>query len=534
MAINPLTLRDDELENAFGPLGYQPPPPAAPAMPQLSREQQTHAPTGAPVAPAAGLDRYLATQPEELPPMAPALPTAPVAPPPGPGSMRPVLAAQQVTSQSAHPEVLKASKSLDQVAAKAEGIGAQQGALDAQKAVDNDILLQQKLTERDTLTAANEDKKQRISADIQKGADYLAKKTADHENYKITDWIDDQTDGTRLQTSLAVGLGAFGAALSGGENQALRIVEGVIARDRQRKLSDLQKLEGQKEDASGALDKSRDRLTLADVELRASHDALFKHLETERAAKLAKFGSPQAAIDSDKYILGVREMNAKNKAEMFKGLETTVTKQYATPSSAGADGPGGLENVSPENIVAGPGGKPMFAAANKELAQRGRDLKEAYQNISTSAAKLDEQVAQGRSLPGSDRSSKMAAIQKGMLLELKNFVKAGALDEGMIKVAEDMIPKDAGVLGNNRAGLTEFRSWIREKTKIGFESLGTDGDRVIKVLDSAPAAMPGNGAAKPASPLSRSEEARLRQEYTASKDPARRAAIAGAIKASRG
>jgi hypothetical protein len=517
MAINPKTGKDDELDQAFGQFGYDATQaPTAPVVaPVLTPAEMTHAPANTnalaafeanrpPVPSNDNRDSLLDVAPE------PAGPTAP---------LKPMLSAEQVTSRVANPEVVKAANKLDQVATGALKTAGQQTDLNKLKAGDEVQLQDRAQQEADALTNDNELKKLEINRDIDKGKAHLDEVSKRYDNYKITDWFDDQKTTTRVLAAVAMGMGAYGAAITGGENTALKIIDGAVNRDRQAKLAEQQKLLGEKRDAKEDLTDARGRLLAADVELRAAHDTLYKQLDRQRVRELAKYGADQATIDGDKVRLGIQEQAAKNRAEMFKGLDTLVTKQYTTPAAAPGTGP-----VSPENVVYGPGGKPLFAAANKKIAEDGNGTVQAYQTISELTNKLDGLIKQGRTLPGTERSNQMDALQKAILLQVKNLEKAGALDKGAVDVIGDMVPRDAGVMGNNGKALGEFKEFLRTKVRTSIDSMGVDGNAVIGEIDRGQAA-----AAAPQ--MSRADRARLTNEYQSTTDPARRAAIARALKA---
>jgi hypothetical protein len=505
MAINPLTGEDEdealtELDEAQAIMRRAQAPVVAPSP--------VVAPVAAQQPPLEGVPAALA---------APAPPAGIARPTPTPEAQRPILAGQQVTSQRANPEVIKAAGQLDDVAAKAEGVAGRSASLGRQEAGAVQGLYDAKMVERDRLAAEAEAKKAELRQSVEKGSAYLEQVSEKVAKTKITDWFDDQTDAVKLQTSVAMGLGAFGAALRGGENQAMRIIEGVMARDRAKKLGNLANLREDKKEATESLDKDKQRLAMADVELRAAHDGLYRNLEHERAAVLSKFGADRATIEGDKLTLAIREAAAKNKAEMFKGLETTVTNQYAAPA------PSGPANVNPENVVHGPGGKPLFAAPNKEMAKAGNELATSYRVIKSEADKLEALIKQGRTTPGSPRDKAMTAHRNTILLQIKNLEQAGALDNGTVEIVGGMVPKDAGVMGNNAAALPAFREFLQTKSAASFDAMGVDGQQVLKVLDTAP-------EQKKAASLSRAEEANLRKEYASTQDPRRRAAIRDVLK----
>lgn len=521
MAINPLTGRDDELEKAFAPLGFQ---PGAVPVPAPSPADLTHA--REPNALDAVKDlKAVPLPPPELPPViAPNAPARPLEAPAAPTG--PILAGSQVTSKVARPELTRAASDIDQVAKDAEKTAREQARVDAERARDDYAAT--RLAEQDVEDAQikADERKAKIQLDLDKGKTYLENKSKEYDDYKVTDFFEDRGVGTKVLASLAMGLGAYGASFNGGQNSAMSIIDSAVARDRANKLNQQEKLLGQKKDAGDAVKDNEARLVAADVELRAQHDTLYKQLERQRAANLAKFGADQAAINGDKVILGIRESRAKNAAEMFKGLETVVTKQYATPTPGVAGG-----GVAPnqDNVLYSKDGKPIAVLpqtgeAGKKNAELGNKLLATQRRMEANGAELEKLIGEGRTLPGTERSARMAGLQRQMLLDLKELKTMGALDKGAIEVSEDMIPSGAGAGGNGKAVLADFMKGLRQETQGRLSSFGVDGSAIMR--------REGVGGSE-TQKMSPAEQAKLRQEYTTTKDPGRRAAIARALTAAR-
>lgn len=169
-------------------------------------------------------------------------------------------------------------------------------------------------------------RQQKADDDYKKADSYLTQKRAEFEKTsKVTDLFAGK-EGAAASAALWTGIGAFGAALTGGPNQALQIIENAAERHR---LNELERIRNDKELLGMAREDRQMALNRADIELRNRQAASKEVLAKERAARLSMGGANKAEIDGDAIILGLRESAAKDLVANERSLRTIVTTSNA-------------------------------------------------------------------------------------------------------------------------------------------------------------------------------------------------------------
>ena len=169
------------------------------------------------------------------------------------------------------------------------------------------------------------------------GVNLLEQKQAALANHKITDFFADKSEATRVTAALLVGLGQFGASLSGGENGALKIIDSAIARDRQLKLDQFAKSKAMVELQANNVDMYKQNLEMADIEIKNQHVALLNKLDAQRKASLASFGKSEEEAKGGVISAGLEERKQQALIEIQKGLRTTIDKSRSETFDSNAN-----------------------------------------------------------------------------------------------------------------------------------------------------------------------------------------------------
>lgn len=195
------------------------------------------------------------------------------------------------------------------------------------KAAEDAIRLAEKQTATDSVLKQGEEDFNRRMAEYD----------AQYEKYKnmeIKDYWDDKSTGTKVAAAIAIGLGAFGASMSGRQtNDAANIISAAIDRDfnRQREniLKQKETIGVAKEGMEIARQAKTDRLNDLNLKEAAAKEAVAAKYEQ----KMRQIGIPEAEIQNDAVLNKLKQDAADRKIAVEQDLRTTVqnsvTKQIA-------------------------------------------------------------------------------------------------------------------------------------------------------------------------------------------------------------
>jgi hypothetical protein len=467
-------------ENVFGgvpvlPVPAQPGGTFMPAIPAAAAAEPV------PAAPATPPVIEPATDPRPLPP-APARPTG------GPAPKRDWQAsARKIAAEVEKGSPTPPAPNAEQVAMDARTAAgeaearAQQGLTDVATAKAEEIAAHETL-KADVLKRANVEAEEKRAA----GMAYLQKAREEARNFKMKDMFEGK-EGSLVAVALMAGLGQFAATRSGGKNGALEQLNAAADRWEARERARYQQLLD-----SGTM-AERD-IDLIDAEVKNKKAGLLENLAGMRDGLDARFLGPEAAAKGGviqaqlrkdaaalqaeaaekvaKRAFDERELTVKEglaAAEIkLRGGQTAAAYAQAAESRAGAAAraaAGAAGGVAPDQYVHGPGGKPIGVVADKKVAAEVNQSLAGYRGFMEKASRLRDLVAKhGGELTG-DVAGEMNALRTALTLDIKNLEQGGALDEGMVKVVEGMIPDQTGWSGkflkNNSRAVAQINMALR-------------------------------------------------------------------------
>lgn len=254
---------------------------------------------------------------------------------------------------------------------------------------------------------------------------------ADTEKYRsmgIKDPDADQSFGNRLLAAIAIGLGQYSAAMTGGKNTALEIIQGATARNIQRQKDEIalaeRKAQGSRENVEG-LQKNFDR-DMKQLDLK--HAALLESAAARWKQELARIGVPQAQIEGNKNIQTLEAEALQKRQGVLQGIrddETSLAKAEiaanATKAAAGiraaARGAGGAGGGK-----AGPGGMGALGELQAFLVAHPGDNEGAYKEAERLGIKdpklVKEAIAQNK---GDEGQRKNATSSATMLRSIRGI-----------------------------------------------------------------------------------------------------------------
>lgn len=215
--------------------------------------------------------------------------------------------------------------------------GLDQEALDLQKkqgviAVESADFKAQQAEEAKTQAAAKADELKRVTdAATAEAAKRTAEYDARYDDYKklkYEDFWEKKSTGTQILAAISIGLGAFAQGISGGavkENTALKIIQSAIDQDFERQKATVAKGKETVGLAKEGIELARQTKAdqLKDLDLK--YAAATESVAAKYASILAKQGIPQAEIDSNKVLLGLRQAAQDKKLKVAEDLRQEVT-----------------------------------------------------------------------------------------------------------------------------------------------------------------------------------------------------------------
>lgn len=421
--------------------------------------------------------------PAPLPP-APPPPPSPVQPalppgrkPAGAGAPRPggesgAEAAARKGEQSAQGKQLDVAEEEKQLGVRKAGAEADQAGVE-QKAIDDHYKM--------------------VDQKVGEASGYLQKKQDEAANFKIKDLYEGQLGGS-IAAALLEGLGAFAATLTGGPNHALNTIERGRQQFRQKQQDELE------QKYKGVAD-AKDRVEFIRAELAAKEAGMYKSLAAARVKNMARFGADQARIEGDKIYTDLLGKQAEaertwqsmlhNRGQQEKLQASEIARNYAGAAKDRAEAAAAGQKGKPADPalleVTGPDGKAVFRARSPEEAKEAKERMTAVRDVMAKSKRLESLIAEGRAVPGGERSGQMAALQAKIVIAVNHAEKLGALDKGTQELVERMLPTGYGALGQGPARIKEFIDAVRDGASKNFDSYGVPGAKVMSYLERADA-----------------------------------------------
>jgi hypothetical protein len=425
-----------------------------------------------------------ALTPEAPPPPLEAPPPAAAAPPPRPSAPKSAAGARPAAAPK--PDAEAKARAAEKEAGKgALTVAENEQALSERKATAEQ---DQAAADQAAIKAHYDDVDRRTAA----GMDYLQKQQDKAANFKVRDMYEGRT-GAAIAAALMEGLGAFGAALTGGPNHAANVIERGRQDFRQKQLDQLEQL-------NRGVANAKERIDLTRMELASREAGMFKRLAADRLANMSRFGFDQARIEGDKIyqdLVGKQAeaertwqsmLHTRGQAEKLQASE--IVKNYAAAAKDRADAATGKYNKLTDPTlrnVTGPDGKVIFTARDPEQAEKANAHVAVVRDIISKAKELKAKVEQGWTVPGSDRGAEMEALQADLMSKVRVAEEMGALDKGSQTLAEKMIPTGMGFGRTGPARLDQFIKATRDSAVKKFDSFGVPGQKVVDYLDRADA-----------------------------------------------
>lgn len=425
-------------------------------------------------------------------PMVPPMATPTAMPPPGPQIIRTpdrkidLQSSQQRTTDVRETDAERAA-TRDIATAEQAQIKAAEGARDLGVRVAG--AQEQRLADEAAQKAAFEAKRAAARAEITKVLDTeLAASRKRYADHKETPLFKGRP-GARIMSALASGLGAAASVISKTPNYALEIVnQGIqnhISRERAEREQLLTRSKMSEQDRALAL-------AAFDVEDQNKRAAFLDAAADQRALTLAKFGADQARVAGDEIIARLRGESAKLRQSIEAGKRTLVenaeakNQQFVPGSTTVARSTGGA-GAGAEHLVRGPGGRALFAVADKKEAAELSTVVAARQRlqglIAAQKASFDKYGAEAMGEEAAAREARATSA----LQTVRKLEDMGALDKGTTDVVEKQFPSNTSRLfgrGDGAARLTQFSADIDAGLAARLDAAGVSGQEALRAISA--------------------------------------------------
>lgn len=300
------------MERAPSPAGIPDPGIPQVPLPPLAQEPQAAS---------------IPVQPEQqLPPPVAPVPTPPIPRPPSmpkpPGGLQGDLARVNAENEAA---------------AKLKGaaeVGKANAAVDAQA---------EEIRVREEHAARQQVIQQQTDAEVARKQGELDDESKKYKSMSFKDFWSDKSTGARVLGAISIGLGAAGAALTGGQNTALAIIDKAIDRNYQMQRDAIMKQKDIVTEARMGVEGARQAKADKLLQLENWRKNAYEITEAKTKALMDKAGVPAAEANASGLLAGVHEKALESKMALDKGIaqvaeiKSATAKNYAEIGKIKAD-----------------------------------------------------------------------------------------------------------------------------------------------------------------------------------------------------
>lgn len=257
-------------------------------------------------------------------------------------------------------------------------------------------------------------------------------------NFEVKDYWADKSTGQKIMAAIALGLGAYGSARTGGPNQAMQIIDNAIARDLNMQKTKLAKLEATRDAKKGVYQMLFDQYKNEDVADSAALTMMLKkvELDLQRSASLAL---------SDTKKAGIAQMIGQIQEKRLLAQQTFAIEKAKIETEKS-------EKLAPRFV-------PAFGqvATTKEGAAKVKDFASSYFKIEGGLEKLENILEKGSKFNPTDRAAAKVVVDT-----LVGALRLPITGPGAFTKEEQAMVR--GVIGDPREFLT-LDSVVKEKIK---------------------------------------------------------------------
>ena len=311
--------------------------------------------------------------------------------------------------------------------------------------------------------------------------------------------------GARIVAAIAVALGAFGAALTNGQNYALQILQSNIDRDIEAQRAELDKAKtvadltgnqlaeltaayGSPEAAEASI---RERYWAA---VGAQGDALMKrrNLPEQQVANFAVIEAErqkQQALARAQFDASMRGRVTED-VQLMPGRSGMTGPTAAQRAAAGEELAKGEAAQKPEDIsrVINFGGQPRGVVKGETQAKAVQERLNAAEGFLRSLDELESANKNWR-VVGLNRKNraKMSAIVTDAGMQYKDFRQMGTLDAGTQRALDQLLPTESGWTGENQVRIDAMRKQVRGEINTLLSNSVVNPQTAVGVAPAAPA-----------------------------------------------
>jgi len=265
-------------------------------------------------------------------------------------------------------------------------------------------------------------------------------------------WENSST-GAKIGAGIGVALGALGAALTGGQNQALAIIDKAIERDIESQKLNIDKSRGALGVQSGLVGQLREQFN----DKRMADAAAYKIAYDEAENRLK-----QIVANSENPALQGRAQQLMGQIQQKRGVYEVQFAQQARSmaalSSLGAGGQidAGSLNALPKEMqdkVVRLGDNRYALAINESAA---REMQSTLPAMEQALDKINYLMKESEfEILPTNKKGALSAAASNLITDLKNMEKTGALDKGTIEIMDRLIGDPTAFLQSNFKGKIE-------------------------------------------------------------------------------
>lgn len=265
--------------------------------------------------------------------------------------------------------------------------------------------------------------------------DVEQKKLEDMAKINPNKYWEEKSTGSKIAASIGIALGAIGSALTGGENQALKIINNAIDRDIDAQKNNFNMARGKLTDKQNAFQLAMREFGDQNTALMAAKSSALGVADLKLKEIAAKSQSEEAKAKAQFLSGQIMEERGKLNAAIASSLQKSVASRQATMGE-GVEDPSLLPEEQQKKVVKMPNGlyKPAISA---DGAKAVNETVVAAENIKATMRNMEKIF--DPALPYTEKAALAKTYQSDLFMQLKELAKLGVISESDRQLVEPLI-----------------------------------------------------------------------------------------------
>lgn len=255
---------------------------------------------------------------------------------------------------------------------------------------------------------------------------------------------EEKSTGSKIAASIGIALGAIGAAVAGGENQALKIINNAIDRDIEAQKNNYTMGRNKLVDKQNAFQMAMKEFGDQNTALLASKSSALGVAELKLKEIAAKSSSEEAKAKAQFLSGQIMEERGKLNAAITANLQKSVAARQATLGE-GVEDPSLLPEEQQKKVVKMPNGlyKPAISEQGAKVVNEQMIAASSIKNILSQLKKLADPA-----IPFSTRAAQIDGLKAEYTALKKNEMGLGVMSDSDKQLVESTIGNPGSIMSD--------------------------------------------------------------------------------------